>query len=221
FDPVQVRRRLIHHTGWKMNPADKSHRARRERRLIVTKERARPRQRHSHIVGVLHLPEISDRRRRRILRSKHAQHKSRAVHHGHGHIDIPGIHRCLHDVLHVDHLQSLDRRNRRRHRCAIPTSAPQQQERQRSSDSPRQDYAEYQPFLSLSLCSPRFHRLPQCKSCFHHQSTCVRITLVCCRSTPLPVACRELVNVSRPSLRYRMTPLLPEKCCSRLVDIVI
>ncbi len=201
-----------------MNPADEPHGSRRE----VTEKRARPSQRHGHVICVLYLSKISDRRRRRILRSKHTQHESRAVHHRRGHIDIHGIRRCLHDILHVDYLQSLHRGNwRRRNRGATSASASDQQNREHSGDSQHQENAQNQRFLSLLQRAPRFHWLPQCMSCFHHESTCVRITLVCCRSTPLPVPCGELVNVSCLSLRYRMTPLLREKCCSLRVDIVI
>ena len=114
LNPIQIRSRLVHYARRKMNPADEPNGSRRERRLIITEERARSRQRYCHLVCVLNLSKISGNSNRSILCSKHAQHESRAVHYGYSHVHIHGIDGCLHNILDIGCLQRLHRRDGRR-----------------------------------------------------------------------------------------------------------
>ena len=81
--------------------------------MIVAEKCAGTPQGHGKIIGIHRLPKIPRTHCRGIRRSKHPKHKSRAVHHGHDHIHTHRIHRRLHDVLHIGHLQRLNRRGRK------------------------------------------------------------------------------------------------------------
>ena len=130
--------------------------------MIVAEKCAGTPEGHCKIIGVHRLPKVSHTHRRCIGRAKHAKHKTRAVHHGHDHIHIHRIHRCLHYVLHIGNLQRPNRRGQRRgNRRAVPAAATQQQKRQYTLDTQGEKGARYERCFSRAKGLAPCHRLAQ------------------------------------------------------------
>ena len=155
--------------------------------MIVAEKCAGTPQGHGKIIGIHRLPKIPRTHCRGIRRSKHPKHKSRAVHHGHDHIHTHRIHRRLHDVLHIGHLQRLNRRGRRRgNRRTGPGAAAPKQKPQNTSDTQGEKDARYEHFVSRAKRLARCHRLAQFVSECHRRIPFVGSTVVRRRSTDLP-----------------------------------
>ena len=145
-----------------MDPTDEPHGPRGKRSLIVAEKSCRARERHRHIIRVLHLTKIAERHGRGILCPKHTKDKTRAVHDGNDHIHGSRIHSGLDDALHLPGLQRLNRGRRWRSDARnSAASAANKNHEEHGGKRQSQRRPDGQGLLPLLVNIARCHRLAQ------------------------------------------------------------